>query len=1600
MDEALLHRKYQQLLAYIAELDRLRTSTVRRAQDHVQYLDLTQIPVHEDVIWDPSEPARFLTVTRCDLPISPECPEVLQEWVRYEPNQLEEPPSRLEKIVVDDQELEWENSELQEVWEAWLQSWKDWVEEAIVATKARQLYGTLYDLYAVTQRNVENLELVVGDVVVSYDNVDHPLLINPVQIQFDAEYSRISIGCLDEPAQVYGDAIREVLPKAGDSIARARKEVLENPDIWALGAEDVDSFGKRFVQGADAEGEFISGNPAPKILSARRHPFLILRKRASGLAELAEGLLAKFQEDGVVPTPIQPVLVERDEPEERQEDFSGEPDEDPLSYFTKPANLEQLAILRNYRRSGCVHVQGPPGTGKTHTIANLIGHFLAEGKSVLVTSEKAQALTVLREKVVEQLRTLCVSLADSDATEGLKSGMRGLYENLSSNEERKLTQDAERLDNIRKQTIESLHTERQKLKEIIQGEYIPIEEPGWRGSPIQAGQFLNEHRSSRGWLPLPIEPESEPPISEAEFQELLGLYATFPVEVLPEIRKPLPPVHEIPSPSELRALIDSLETLEQSQMQTPAAKVTPIKDLQGGSKAAEGLVSKVEDAIEQIASLDSSYREFANRAAETPHLVEKWEQWIREAKVLLEREHAVMADVAPFGLSYEGDPLNLLDAAKELLQHIQKSGRSFPTGRFLNRSDKALIKAVKCKRPIGEELALRALISRLEFDDDVQRFRSTVEAGAQSGGLAERGFQVPERDLVRDTALQTSLRWSIEVFPLISNSLSRHGFGEDQMVRHLPVSLSGKGKVEHQLWWLEFVIRPALLQYIHSEKVEALRQQKSILLERARKWKTSDCGKTLLTLADSLISLDVKAYEQIYSELEELRAASDPVCRRDHLVQRLQSKAALFAQHLEGGSFLAASIKSSLAESWTYALVEQEVDRRHGLSIERTKEEIDRLKRQLDKVTIDLAFSKAWSAQHKRVTQPVRSALARFHEAQKRIGKGKGKRSLEFERAMKNAMHDAKDAFPVWIMPLHQVAKSFDFTKTRFDVVIVDESSQLSATGLITLLIADSAIVVGDDEQTEPSLVGVNLDRIKGLIDEHLVDFKDKVLWSPESSLYSFAARFGATVGLREHFRCVPEIISFSSKLCYQGKIQPLRESTGVEQLPYVVPILCKGGSMSSGGAVNEEEALEIASLLIACSQDSAYEGQSFGVIALRGSEDATGLDPQSNRITSILISALGAVEWERLKAQMNLKFGLPSAFQGDERDVVFISVGDTAEVKGNRSPGPIKLLAEDSIPGQNYKKRMNVAVSRARNQVWIVHSFAHHEGELKDGDVRKRLFEFAYAPKEWYESTLAVNPNAESVFEEAVYSDLVARGYVLTPQFKVGHYRIDLVAEDANGRVAIECDGDAFHTDAAADLARQSVLERCGWKFIRIRGSEYFRRPEATIDRVVKDLERLGVWPTHFQTEHSEPEGELLSRVRGRASEIKSLIKAGRTMILGADALPSQMQSKPLESSDTDNANVLIEELNQDVSDSEVSHFVVNPDSEGDDSENSTILPPQSPMQGKESSPVSEPFFWRRDRSLVDRSKLQAQLDFPDLPSSSPEQTVIDLFDETPEEF
>jgi very-short-patch-repair endonuclease len=416
-------------------------------------------------------------------------------------------------------------------------------------------------------------------------------------------------------------------------------------------------------------------------------------------------------------------------------------------------------------------------------------------------------------------------------------------------------------------------------------------------------------------------------------------------------------------------------------------------------------------------------------------------------------------------------------------------------------------------------------------------------------------------------------------------------------------------------------------------------------------------------------------------------------------------------------------------------------------------------------------------------------------------------------------------------MPLDVVLETLAPIRDSFDVVIVDEASQASIEDLFLLWLAPRVIVVGDDKQCAPSQVRLGeLEPIFSKLSSYLPDLPGYLrdAFTPRSSLFDLLrTRFGAVIPLREHFRCMPEIIEFSSRQFYADEpLVPLRQF-GADRLPPLRAVRVEQAVTEGSNTRlrNPVEAEAIVSQIEQCLADPAYKDKTMGVVVLQG----TG---QVQLLHRLLLERIDPKEWESRR----LRIGTPPDFQGDERDVIFVSL----------------VVAEKraAITGTEWQRRFNVAASRARDQLWLFHSVGLDQ--ISHIDLRASLLSYVLNPPPALVAEMLTDvpvdephPSFGSVFEQRVFTRIAAKGFHVTPQVQVNGRSIDLVITGAKGRIAVECDGQAWPggpEQHAADLDRERELKRAGWRFWRVRESEFSYDPEAALASLWTTLRKSGI--------------------------------------------------------------------------------------------------------------------------------------------------------------
>jgi very-short-patch-repair endonuclease len=488
--------------------------------------------------------------------------------------------------------------------------------------------------------------------------------------------------------------------------------------------------------------------------------------------------------------------------------------------------------------------------------------------------------------------------------------------------------------------------------------------------------------------------------------------------------------------------------------------------------------------------------------------------------------------------------------------------------------------------------------------------------------------------------------------------------------------------------------------------------------------------------------------------------------------------------------------------------------------------QLEQLAARRRRVTAELVSERAWRRLADCLGPVQRQALNSYMQAVKRFGKTGGKYAARWLREIREALNESKQSVPVWIMTTNRALSSFRPDATpAFDVLIIDEASQISLQALPLLSLARRAIIVGDDKQTSPDHVGLDRQAVFGLLDDHLSTIsKYQTLFDPDNSLYDLAVqKFPEIITLTEHFRCLPPIIQFSNIHAYDGRIIPLRDQAPSVDWKPLSSIFVRDGYRV--GDINEPEADAVVELLEMLHTNPRYEGMDFGVISLLGSS-------QSKRIWDKVLDRLGP----DVLTDRRLRCGEPANFQGDERDVMILSTVVATDPN-------VPTARIGAMTGRAAERRINVAASRARNQMWVVHSV--DPDRFPPGDLRGELIRHCQNPTQLSAAVGDLEAACDSDFERHVLRKIVARGYRrLTTQHRVGRFRIDIVVHGPNARLAVECDGDRWHGEEEwhRDRARQQVLERAGWTFERIRGSSFYRDPDRALEPLWRRLDELGI--------------------------------------------------------------------------------------------------------------------------------------------------------------
>jgi hypothetical protein len=1056
------------------------------------------------------------------------------------------------------------------------------------------------------------------------------------------------------------------------------------------------------------------------------------------------------------------------------------------------ADASQTKVIEEVRRGASLVVQGPPGTGKSQTITNLIAAAAHDGKSVLFVAEKMAALSVVHDRLVRAgLRDICLELHSRTANK------KALAQELG----RTLMASAKALPGAADPA--RLRAARDQLNQIAALLHDPL--PPTAETPFRAISEIVGH-IGKGAPPPAIPLEGLAALDPAARSRALGTIVGF-VAALGRVGAPedhpyrgttaldLQPTDLARLEGELAAALATIDALQAETAQIAQALHLPVpQSLSDAAALTAGLRSLAGQPPGREALIPILFDHAAHpRLAEALAAGAEWAaaHQAAQAQFAAPAWSASVATLRPALVRGQASFLSRLfggyrRASAELASLLTSALPKSPTERLALLDQLAEVQARRA-RLAEEEPWLQAIL-----------------------GPEWRGERTPF------TEVQTATQW-------LAGVRRAAAFTSAAQLGSAVGALPDPGREAAGL----------------TARITACRDLIAAPIARLR-----------LDLPQAGLGANINT-----APLSELRAAfaqmaADP-SRYGDWAGLAQSIAA--AVGAGAGSIVDAISESRVEparaeQEFAYACAEARWNSARSARPElNTLPQLDRhdlvtLFRDLEKDRIEATKTLILS---NHFAQMPRGTVGEMGVIRGEIGRKKGHKPIRW--VMKNAGGMVQRIKPVMLMSPISVAQFLTPGSVTFDLLVIDEASQIrpeDALGVIAR--ARQIVVVGDQKQLPPTSF---FDRLVDDVEENDEEDEDAPVGATAADMESILSLCEAR-GLRQrmlewHYRSRdPSLIRVSNAEFYgDGLVLPpsplqLDPDYGLK-FRQVPGVYARGGSGLGRQGTNRIEAEAVVKAM--ADHARAWPDLSIGAVAFSKA--------QADMLTEVLElhrrrdPVLDAFLREGKSEDVFVK-NIENV-QGDERDVIMISVGYGPQEPGGRLPS----MSFGPVNGEGGERRLNVLFSRARVRCEVFASF--DPGDIdpsrvsRDGPrVLKRFLD--YAKTGIMDARAPTGLEADSPFEEDVAAVITSLGFLADTQVGSAGFRIDIGVRhpDRPGQylVAVECDGATYHSALWArerDRLRQDILENLGWRFHRIWSNDWFHHRKREIERLKAALDR-----------------------------------------------------------------------------------------------------------------------------------------------------------------
>lgn len=1287
-------------------------------------------------------------------------------------------------------------------------------------------------IWRTQENNPYERETLIGQFLVkttvNKKNLLAPLLIYQVEITYDPVTTSFTIAKLSSKPDLNRSLIASLLP--ADELGPVRSQINE----LFLEAEEIDtSIIKKII---DLLGNHVEQLRDIRILETPTalneiaeiedkniviNSFVLINTPRTGSFILDDLDVLADIVDNILDTPIGELLtVNFDE-----EVHDGNGEEGPANnlqqdvyYFPLKSNIQQQRICDNVMSEKLTVVWGPPGTGKSETISNLICHLVANGKSVLVTSQQPKALEVVRDKLKKNVSlsapnhpNLAVPLElalikgekESTLAEDIRNKLEALgaytmgigsyYEiqskleqiksSLITNKEKSLVL-MKRFSELKLDEKERYRAKKDsplKLHELRDyGLINPIEtfklnDSSANGKLIRQyaelivalGNKKNEYIKTYG--------ENTEKLKKA----LIKIDSI--LKVLTKMQHDI----DLSQPQEVELANELLKTYSDDEALSIVENIKEIwMDLQKVSYELSLRDKKFVDYVENLISIPAESYDNAQK------ILKKLEPLEKDVNT-----YDILEDIDLESLS-----INQLTEDLELLRNTKPR---LWTNLLDSKAKQTLQRTASLLHLQHFDWRNKELIcGQLEKIISFLKAKNTVKKIAEEFEENEFDLSFEKLNTKQISQFILELKRILSIGELLKNSQVISTYKNTPEIISKYIDLDNLDSTFLLIDSLKSINENIveLKKILHNQPIKTLTHQ----------------------------SLNIKNIKEIYSEFADMETILSNLKKYVELEEQLFS----LPTSKEKINQIIQENKYKLPDIFLKPelIIEQHrlVRLYDNLVSEETTEVIAKALKKLDKNKQELIYNYILNTRLKTLFEASQSRLANSNLVKLKTLLGKKKKTLNFLRKKDSIdFSQVLHYFPCWIASIDDIARYFPLEKGLFDYVIVDEASQCSQTAIPHLFYrAKNAIIVGDEKQ----LPNANLRFLqKGIMDSLLRKYKlvthdkSQFMDCKEFSLLTFAQAATPPKALIEHFRCDPTIIEWSNKHVYNNMMKIMSPIWENRFNPPMEVKYISNGAEDIEARVNPVEAKVILEELQNLVSDKSTDGLTIGVIS--------PFRPQADLISEMI--------YKEINPEIIKKFGIQSrtvdGFQGDERDIILYSMRSSP----NSRAGSVTAI-EHGVNEEGFK-RMNVAFTRARRKAVI---FTSQKPSQFPGKYIKSFMEHAQNIQDTYSDPFQSKEDQfDSQFEEDVCRILRGKGINVITQFECAGYKIDQVIFDKDGRtLAVELDGD-FKMDETGELPpehymRQATIERVTqWDVYRVTASTFYLDPENAAEGIINAL-------------------------------------------------------------------------------------------------------------------------------------------------------------------